>query len=218
MKPRDVVCKFARKNRKTLTMKKLKYSFLIFLISLLANGQKCLHTNLSKSFNFAVELERVKDSSSCKIILKVIDKKTSKNTQEIIINSEFIFEKDFKDCGKTRSYSTKINDKTIDEDNDFGDLIIADFDFDGKEDFAIKKDSGGNGGPLYEFYIQKINNEFVKDDFLTNTLEFFPSKIDNSKKTLTTLVHANAYQRCKMIYKYNPKIKKWKRISKSFVE
>ena len=44
-----------------------------------------------------------------------------------------------------------------------------------KEDFAIKKDSGGNGGPLYEFYLQNVRQKFVKDDFLTNTLEFFPS-------------------------------------------
>lgn len=199
-------------------MRNILCAFFLFLISLFANGQKCTHRNLSETYNFAVELERVKDSDSCKITLLIIDKKTSKEIQKIFINSDFIFEKDFKDCRKIRSYSTHINDKTIDEDNDFGDLIIADINFDGKEDFAIKKESGGNGGSLYEFYLQNIGNKFIKDEFLTNTLEFFPSKIDNSKKTLTTIVHANAYQRCKMIYKYNSKLKKWKRISKSFVE
>lgn len=199
-------------------MKKTKYAFLLFLISSISYGQKCNHTNLSKAYNFSVKLERIKDSSACKITLNILDKVTSKELQRIIINSEFIFEKDFKDCSKIRSYSTNINEKEIDVDNDFGDLIIADFNFDGKEDIAIKKDSGGNGGPLYEFYTQNTNNKFIKDTFLSNTLEFFPSYINKSKKTLTTLVHANVYQRCKMVFKYNSKWNKWKRISKTFVE
>ena len=199
-------------------MRNLKYTFLIFLVSFFSQAQKCIHSNLSKLYNFSVELKRVNDSNDCKIILNIIDKNNSKKVQKIIVNSEFIFEKDFKNCSEIRSYSTKINDKKIDEDNDFGDLIIADFNFDGKEDFAIKKDSGGNGGPLYEFYIQNNNQNFIKDDFLTNKLEFFPSSINKSKNTLTTLVHANAYERCKTVYKYNSKLKKWKRISKSFVE
>lgn len=196
----------------------LKYNFLIFLISFLPNGQKCIHTNLSKSYDFSTKLMRVNETSACKITLSIIDKKTSKEIQKIIINSEYIFEKDFKDCSKIRSYSTSVNNKEIDIDNDFGDLIVADFNFDGKEDIAIKKDSGGNGGPLYAFYTQNRNRKFILDSFLTNTLEFFPSIINKSKKTLTTLVHANVYQSCKMIYKYNSKEKKWKRISKSFVE
>lgn len=199
-------------------MNKLKYTFLIFLISFLSNGQKCIHKNLSKSYDFEIELNRINDDVSCKITLNITDKITSKEVQKIIINSEFIFEKDFKDCSKTRSYSTNVNDKEIDIDNDFGDLIIADFNFDKKEDIAIKRDSGGNGGPLYEFYIQNNNQKFIKDNFLTNTLEFFPSDINMLKKTLTTLVHANAYQKCKIVYKYNLKNKKWKRISKNFVE
>lgn len=42
--------------------------------------------------------------------------------------------------------------------------------------------------------------------------------INSRKKTLTTLVHANAYQQGKTIFKYNSKSKKWKVYSKTLVD
>lgn len=198
-------------------MKMYKLSFFFFLSSFFFNGQTCLHKKLSKNFNFEINLKRINESD-CEISLIVIDKETEKNIQIIKLNSDFIFEKDFKDCSTVRSYSTGINKRLVAEDNDYGDFIVADFNFDGKEDFAIKKDSGGNGGPFYFYYLQNNNSKFLMDKFLSESVEFFPIIINSRKKTLTTLVHANAYQQGKTIFKYNPKNRKWKILSKTLVE
>ncbi len=119
-------------------------------------------------------------------------------------------EKTFIDCKTVRSYSTGINKTSKAIDNDFGDLIIADFNFDNREDFAVKNDSGGNGGPTYNFYIQDKNKNFTIDKFLTTQMEFFPSKFITKSKRLVTYVHANAYQLSENIFEYNEKLKKWK--------
>ncbi|NHM07502.1 hypothetical protein G4D82_09745 [Flavobacterium sp. CYK-4] len=195
---------------------KIKIVFLFFICSLVVNGQNCLHKNLSKDFNFKIELQRIKDAE-CKISLSIINKHTQA-IQSINFDSESIFEKDFKDCSTVRSYTMSIRNKLPGNDNDFGDLIIADYNFDGKEDFAIKKDSGGNGGPLYSYYLQSDNSKFIFNEYLSNQVEFFPSIIDAKKETLTTIVHANAYQDCKTVYKYDSKNKNWKVINRTYVE
>jgi hypothetical protein len=44
-------------------------------------------------------------------------------------------------------------------------------------------------------------------------MEFFPDKINPGNKTLTTLVHANAYQLGEKVFKYDTTTGLWKRIS-----
>lgn len=176
-------------------------------------GQTCLHKNLSKDFNFEIKLRKIKnrnneiDSNSVKII---VSNKISNKKQELSFGSGFLFEKTFIDCKTVRSYSTGINKSREIIDNDFGDLIIADFNFDNREDFAVKNDSGGNGGPTYNFYIQDKNKNFALDNFLTTQMEFFPSKFITKSKRLVTYVHANAYQLSENIFEYNEQLKKWK--------
>ena len=185
--------------------------FLIFPKILL--GQNCLHKNLSKEFDFEIKLQKIKipdeiiDSNYVKVI---VYKKSSKKKQEFNFGSSFLFEKTFIDCKMVRSYSTGINKNTEIVDNEFGDLVIADFNFDNKEDFAIKNDSGGNGGPTYNFYIQDKNKKFTLDKFLTDKMEFFPTKFVAKNKKIITYVHANAYQLSENTFEYNLKIKKWK--------
>lgn len=198
-------------------MNNIIYIFL-FLISVInVYGQNCFHSNLSKKFDFKIDLLRFNESA-CDVSIHISEKKDKRNIQIIKFKSEFIFEKDYTDCTTVRSYSTNIKNNTTDIDNDFGDLIVADFNFDGKEDFAIKRESGGNGGPIYFFYLQVNNSKFILDKFLSNNLEFFPFEINHKKKTLTTLVHANAYQKCKSIFKFNPTSKNWKLVSKVLIE
>lgn len=67
----------------------------------------------------------------------------------------------------------------------YDDLIISDFNFDGISDFAIINDQGNNSGPLYAFFIQTPNQTFIKDDYLTNEIGFLPTEINNSERTLT---------------------------------
>ncbi|MBC9798194.1 XAC2610-related protein [Sinomicrobium weinanense] len=64
-------------------------------------------------------------------------------------------------------------------------IVISDFNFDKREDFAITNSEGGNGGPSYNYYIQKEDGQFELDDNLTNKIRFFPVEINNEEKTLT---------------------------------
>ena len=122
------------------------------------------------------------------------------------------------DCNLCRSYQTGKNETVEEQDNDYGDIIVADFNFDKKEDLALKSDSGGNGGPAYKFYLQDSNGKFYLDNFLTDTMTYFPTHINKNNKTLTTLVHANAMELCKSIYKQDKATDKWKRAGRSWVK
>lgn len=176
-------------------------------------GQTCLHKNLSKDFNFEIKVKKIKipkeeiDSNAVKIIIynKIANKK-----QEFNFGASYLFKKTFIDCKTVRSYSTGINKNAEIIDNDFGDFIVADFNFDNREDFAVKNDSGGNGGPTYNFYIQDKNKNFALDKFLTTQMAFFPSKFIAKNKRLVTYVHANAYQLSENVFEYNELSKKWK--------
>lgn len=194
----------------------MKYSIVLLafiIIPQIALGQTCLHKNLSKEFNFEVKVRKIKkskeeiDSNAVKIIIynKITNKK-----QELNFGASYLFQKTFIECTKSvRSYSTGINKNAEIVDNDFGDIIIADFNFDNREDFAIKNDSGGNGGPTYNFYIQDANKNFKLDKFLTTQMGFFPSKFITKNKRLVTYVHANAYQLSENTFEYNEPLKKW---------
>lgn len=195
-------------------MQKLILLTYLILFSSFGNAQTCNYKKLSRTFDFIVGLQRKQQDATVSVI--VVAKSSNKTVQTIQFYSEFIFDTDFKDCNAVRSYSTGINKDITEIDNDFGTFIVADFNFDGKEDFAIKKDSGGNGGPLYRYYLQE-NGQFKLDVFLSDTMGFFPSEINPDTKTLVTLVHANAYQLSKNSYQYNPKAKNWKKKKTTFL-
>lgn len=191
----------------------------ILLNPVISQGKTCTHTNLSRKYVFITSLKRIKGDAGFQTAIasvKIIDKKTGKFIQILHTDSGFFFADAFSKCNHVRSYSTGINKLKVPEDNDFGDLVIADLNFDGKEDFALKKDSGGNGGPVYDFYMQAKDGKFYLDSFLTNQMEFFPD-IKKSKRTLVTLVHANAYQMGEQTYRLDSKTNTWKMIRHRFL-
>ena len=111
---------------------------------------------------------------------------------------------------------TDVNKDSENIDNDFGDLVVADFNFDGLEDFAVKRGEGGNAGPEYNFYLQSKDSEFELNRFLSDEMMYFPFVIDPKKKRLITLVHGNAYQMSEKIFELKGK-KNWKVISHRLV-
>jgi hypothetical protein len=200
--------------------------YLIIILNLIVSiglySQTCNYTDLSDIFDYNVTLKRDKIqgeyTSSCKVTISIVKKSNKSENQTITYHSQFLFDKVFKDCGFVKSYIKKINlDKEI-SDNDYGDLIIADFNFDGLEDFAIKNDSGGNSGPTYDFYIQDLKGVFIKDTYLSSKVEFFPSVIDFNNKTLITLVSIGATEQSEMKYKYDNKTKSWTRTEHNIKE
>ncbi|MEC4003617.1 hypothetical protein OX283_003010 [Flavobacterium sp. SUN052] len=192
-------------------MNVLKLIFLITLISFKAVSQTCSYKKLSKEFDFTITLNS-KKLDSIQVLIKITNK-VSQKIQALKIETEGLYIDSFNDCKNVKSYSTKINSElpTGDE-NDSGNFIVADFNFDGMEDLAIKRDVGGNGGPLYAYFLQAKDKKFYESLYLSNTVEFFPIEINSTKKTITTFLHANAYQKNRRIFKYNQKAKKWKLI------
>jgi len=149
--------------------------------------------------------------------LIVLNKK-DRLVQKINISPGYLFETAFKNDSNSRSYVTGKNRRTEVYDYDFGDFIVADLNFDGKEDIAIKFDSGGNGGPLYTFYMQDVTGHFKIDNFLTDTVGSFPAYINLKHKTITTQIHANVHQEAQKTFKYNSHRKKWHLIKWTMVE
>ncbi|HKC67722.1 MAG TPA: hypothetical protein VKG26_05795, partial [Bacteroidia bacterium] len=185
------------------------------------NQSTCLHTDLSKQFNFQTKIQRLPtvdgfDSSIAQV--NIIDKATGKNTQTINYYSNYFFDDVFNNCNSCRSYTTGKNVNDIIADNNFGDILVADFNFDHKEDVALKHDSGGNGGPMYDFYLQAPDGKFYIDKYLSDSMRYFPVYFNPTNKTLATQVHANAYGENKNTFKFNPKTNTWQYIVSEFIE
>jgi len=173
--------------------------------------------DLSEKYNYEIKTWKKKDTNMVlhefnKIQVTIINKSDTNKIQKIIVKPETLFGDAYTKRSDVVSYITGKNKKREITDNDFGDFIVADFNFDGLEDIAIKWETGGNGGPLYEFYIQDSTGTFHKDKFLTSKVKFFPGKIDKANKTLKTYVHANVYGVNEWVYKLDALTGKWKLI------
>lgn len=198
-------------------MNKVIYIFIFLGFNQWLFSQTCEHNELSNQFNIRTEFKRIKDDS-CIVIIAIKDKDSNKTKESIKFSSSYFFDKVFKDCKSVRSYQTHLNDTISVVDNDFGDLIVADFNFDGLDDIAVIKDSGGNGGPIYNFYTQGKNGRFYFDKFLSDKMEFFPANINSKGQTLVTYVHAGVCGLSEMIYLYNSQSKSWIRKSHRIID
>jgi hypothetical protein len=191
-------------------MKKHQFSLIAFFIFTISSAQNCIDFHLSKVYDFDILLvsKDKKDLGKAEIIIKIFDKWKRKKVQTITFESEFILKsKSFKECENDKSYSANTYLKS--NENDFGDLIVADLNFDGKEDIAIKREEGGNGGPLYNFYIQSKNQQFILDTYLSTVMAHFPDFIDSKKKTLHTYVRVDSLTEQGITYAYTEKSKTW---------
>jgi hypothetical protein len=86
--------------------------------------------------------------------------------------------------------------------------------FDGKEDIAIKREEGGNGGPIYNFYIQSKNKQFILDKYLSNEMLYFPDYIDGKEKTLHVYVRIDSLSEEGITYLYSDVSKTWSILKK----
>lgn len=176
----------------------------------------CYFDQLSNKFNFRLIVNYVSEDSAI-IIVTTSNKRTDDIVDSIMIQSEYLMLPPmYGDCKDVRSYSTGFNKNKEVVDNCPGDFIVADFNFDGLEDFAVAVDNGGNGGYIYSFYNQNKMGRFENDQFLTEEMQRFPVLFDEKRQKLMTSVHANAYQNCETVYQLSSG--GWKQISKTFRE
>ena len=116
--------------------------------------QTCIHTDLSNQFDIDTSIRRI-IGDSCLVSIEISDKDSHKTATTIQYRTLFLNDTVFRNCKSVRSYQTHKNDTLEAVDNDYGNFIVADFNFDGLDDLAIIRDSGGNSGSLYNFYIQR---------------------------------------------------------------
>ena len=175
-------------------------------MALSVNAQDCKYTDLSTTYDY--EIHNVLRRSnyvvhSAPLEVRVLDKKTGKTVQRISFLSGVLFLDKYENCGVVRSFITGKNKDAAAPGNDHGNLIIADLNFDGKEDIAIKYDSSNTGGPIYNFYTQQADGTFKKDTYLSNSVMYFPVAINNKNKTLRINVPIGIHKHTETTYQYN---------------
>jgi len=148
----------------------------------------------------------------------LVDKASKVTLDSIELYSHFYYESIFKDCKNVISYSTKFNIGKKLVNNDYGDIIVADFNFDNKDDIALINDMGGNGGVFYSYFVQNKDRQFIKDMYLTDSMTYFPSEMNKTKKTLTTYVHAGVCGLGEHIYTFNINNNCWKEESHKIID
>lgn len=175
---------------------------------------ECEQTNLSNQFDISINLKRYSDTTahhdSCVLKVFIKEKQTKAIVDSFFITSLFYFDDTFANCDSAMSFTTKFNSKRQVVDNYFGDIVVADLNFDNKDDIAIINDYGGNGGTFYSYFIQGDNKRFTLDSFLTDSVTYFPSTINKSKQTLITYVHAGVCCVGEHVYKFDKSTKMWK--------
>jgi len=156
----------------------------------------CLNVNLSRQFTISVfvdnKTDNLEQSDSFFVAIALLSKDRRTPFDTIMTDAEIRSDEMYVNCNNYRSYSTGLNARQPITDNYYGDIIVADFNFDRKDDIAVLTSSGGNGGPTYSFYLQGDHHDFQIDKFLTDSLSYFPSEINTRKMQLTTMAHAGA--------------------------
>ena len=195
---------------KTVTINKHNFTVL--------STRKCNQNNLSNQFDIGIDFKRYSDTTelhdSCALKILIQDKQTKADFDSIFLTSLFYYGNTFANCdSSTTSFTTRFNSNRQIADNYFGDMVVADFNFDNLDDIAIINDYGGNGGPLYSYFIQNNDKRFILDSFLTDSVAFFPSRIDKTRHRLITYVHAGACCVGRHIYQFDKLTNKWKQTS-----
>lgn len=174
--------------------------------------QKCTFENLSKTYIYEIcrNIEKkgnVLQYSDLKII--ITEKKSLQIIDSIYINNLGYFTILEEKCSDAKSYQTNQNINEAIVDNYFGFFIVADFNFDKRDDFAFLNGFESTSGPYYDFYTQGKNNSFEKDVFLTDSIGFFPSFIDRKNKVLTTEMSLGVWGRSKIKYYFDEEKNSW---------
>ena len=188
---------------------------LITLMAFLVNAsfaQTCIHTGLSKNFDFKITKRIINaDSNKVTILIQIYYKNDHRLVQSIRYTSYDLYTEDFKHVSHDCSFITGKNKNAGVADGNYGDIVVADFNFDGREDFAVKKFEPADTGPTYYFYLQ-TDKGFKQDDFLSDSVDYIPAVLNVKRHTLVTAV-AVAMGVTLRKYNYDPLKEKWRRVS-----
>ncbi|GEM_PF-6648523 len=172
----------------------------------------CSFKDLSANFDFTVTVNWAENDFDMPFAgsmeVEITDKNSRIKAQVVTVQSEFmavIF--DSFSCANKRSFYTGVNADEEIIDNNWGNFIVRDFNFDNREDFAIKV-ADNNVGSLYAYYVQ-TDDSFRREDYLSDKVGLMMDSFDSN--TLQAYRSAPAGC-CKMIhytYQYSPANHDW---------
>lgn len=136
---------------------------------------------IKNAIDFSIKVLE-KDADGRPSLLKILVHHGDKNIDEITYKPNLWNGMDESNQVSRINYFNNSNIKEGIE--DFHDFIIADFNFDKLEDFAILYDIGGNSGPLYSYFFQDKNGEFKEEKTFPLNEGPFPKEIDDKNKIL----------------------------------
>lgn len=119
---------------------------------------------------------------------------------------------------RSRSYVTGKNKDYTVFDNYCGEIVVADLNFDGLEDFATPVDHGADNGAQYAFYIQDTHHRFKLSWYLTKEVTWFPTEIVDSLMFFTTIVPCGAFGTMHHKIQYDTLSQRWKMIDHYIID
>lgn len=178
--------------------------------------RNCYLDSLSNQFDVRMIFNRYSDTAEHDDagILKVLilNKQSKEVMDSLSLASSFYFSRTFEGCNNAISYTTSFNSGRQIIDNYPGDVVVADLNFDNKDDIALVDYISASSGPLYDYYIQDSAKKFKREDYLTDSVSFFPTIIDKKKLRLTSYVHAGVCCTGEDVYQYDKPTRRWKHI------
>ncbi|MFN8394583.1 MAG: hypothetical protein U0176_07930 [Bacteroidia bacterium] len=154
-------------------------------------------------------------------VIKILDKKDSL-IQRIYPEMQMLplsFGKDHDPpLSLSRSFVTGKNQNKLIYDDYYGEIVVADLNFDGLEDFGTPVDCGADNGPHYAFYIQDRPFHFKFNRYLTDKVVWFPSEFNDSLKRFTTVVPCMVSLVGRTTFHFDSISNKWKKISHHFID
>ncbi len=159
----------------------------------------CSYTKLSKNFNieiYAYQKDNEDYDFSTLTVMFVRDKHSNEILDIKAIKQDIAV---FEEC----SYA--LYEKGEIDLVESPDILVADFNFDNKEDIAVATYSGGASNPyVYTFFVQAQDKSYDLDDFLTDKVSY-PPRIDAENRTLYTYGHVSANEGYSYSYTLNSK-------------
>lgn len=177
--------------------------------------------DLSTTYNYKV-VDRCMGSSyhgfcdSVTRVIKVLDKNDSliqKIYPTLSVAPREFYDNGYPPVKYSRSYITGKNANAFVYDDYYGEIVVADLNFDGLEDFGTPVDHGTDNGPHYAFYIQDHPNHFKFNAYLTERVVWFPSIFRDSLKSFTTTLASPPNNQVYLTFQYDTIEHQWRQIS-----
>jgi hypothetical protein len=179
-------------------------------------SRRFIHKDLSHQYDYVIDFKKIANldggNDSCIVQVRVFDKKTQLQIDSLGLSSIYYYGNVFQDHKNAWSFVTGKNKHNKDVNNYDGDFCVADFNFDSMEDIAIVNDCS-NSGQLYSFYIQEEGGKFRLNRFLTDSMQYFPAKINSNNKTLVTYIFGGVCWIGEHKYQFDKKRNQWRQIS-----